>query len=127
LKQQVARQAIPVFTKCEADYWKLEFVHPLFSVVCVTAFLEEKTTRMVQEVHHEEGKIAEGGLQRRHSDGIERLPHQITRMTSVSHYMDVDDIDAKIDYYANEDKSSTKTWTRVIVEKYLQNVSFISL
>ena len=80
---------------------------------------------MVQEVHHDEGEITEGGLQRRHSDGIDRLPGQISRIASVSHYMNVEDIDAKIDYYANEDKSSTKTWTRIIVEKYLQNVSFI--
>jgi hypothetical protein len=36
--------------------------------------------------------------------------------------MNADDMDAMIDYYANEDKSSAKTWTRIFVEKYLQNV-----
>jgi hypothetical protein len=38
-------------------------------------------------------------------------------------YLDENEIEAKIDQYAIEDKSSTKTLTRIFVEKYLQNVS----
>ena len=86
-------------------------------------FPQEKTIEMSEEGVHEEGGTTKGVLQRRHSDGIERLPEPVTRMHSVSQFMmNADDMDAMIDYYANEDKSSAKTWTRIFVEKYLQNV-----
>jgi hypothetical protein len=54
----------------------------------------------------------------------ERGPHRFMSKTmSAMRFMDDDEIDAKIDQYANEDKSSTKTLTRIFVERYLQNVS----
>jgi hypothetical protein len=78
---------------------------------------------MSEEGVHEEGGTTKGVLQRRHSDGIERLPDPGTRMHSVSQFMmNAEDMNAMIDYYASEDKSSAKTWTRIFVEKYFQNV-----
>lgn len=83
---------------------------------------------MSEEGHHEEGGTPKGVLLRRHSDGIEKLRDPNARMHSVSHFMmNGDDMDAMIDYYANEDKSSAKTWTRIFVEKYFQNVSTESI
>ena len=46
----------------------------------------------------------------------------MSRTASAMRFMDDDEIDAKIDLYANEDKSSTKTLTRIFVERYLENV-----
>lgn len=47
----------------------------------------------------------------------------MSRNPSVMRFVNEDEIDAKIDQYANEDKSSTKTLTRIFVERFLQDVS----
>lgn len=55
----------------------------------------------------------------------ERGPRRfMSKTASAMRFMDDDEIDAKIDQYANEDKSSTKTLTRSFVERYLQNKSW---
>jgi hypothetical protein len=49
----------------------------------------------------------------------------ISKRGSQAGYLHENDIDALTDEYAKEDKSSTKTMSRIFVEKYLENVRSI--
>jgi hypothetical protein len=44
--------------------------------------------------------------------------------SQVGGFMNENDIDALTDEYAKEDKSSTKTLSRIFVEKYLETVRY---
>lgn len=52
-------------------------------------------------------------------------PQRLISKRDSARYMNDNEIDALTDEYAKEDKSSTKTLSRVFVEKYLENVSSI--
>mmetsp|Transcript_29806 Transcript_29806/g.49189 ORF Transcript_29806/g.49189 Transcript_29806/m.49189 type:complete len:964 (-) Transcript_29806:41-2932(-) len=52
---------------------------------------------------------------------VQRPTRHVSRRDSQARFLHDTDIDALTDEYAKEDKSSTKTLTRIVVEKYLEN------